>query len=50
LQKVPYMLITGNKEVESETLSVRLRSGEDKGSQAIDSVIEMIHADVKARL
>jgi threonyl-tRNA synthetase len=30
LQKVPYMLVTGNKEEESSTISVRFRTGENR--------------------
>ena len=37
LQKIPYMLIVGDKETESATVSVRLRSGEDLGRQTIEA-------------
>jgi threonyl-tRNA synthetase len=39
LQKVPYMLVVGDREVETGTVSVRERSGGDKGSTAIDAFI-----------
>jgi threonyl-tRNA synthetase len=39
LQKVPYMLVVGDREVETGTVSVRERSGGDKGSSAIDAFI-----------
>jgi threonyl-tRNA synthetase len=35
LEKVPYMLVTGDKEVASATVSVRLRTGEQLPSQTI---------------
>ena len=35
-QKIPYMLVVGDKEQEANQLSVRLRSGEDLGPQDID--------------
>jgi len=35
-QKIPYMLVIGDKEQEASQVSVRLRSGEDLGPQAID--------------
>jgi len=41
LQKVPYMLIVGDKEVEKATVSVRLRSGEDLGAQTVQAFIDM---------
>jgi threonyl-tRNA synthetase len=34
-QKIPYMLIVGDKEQEANQVSVRLRSGEDLGPQAV---------------
>jgi threonyl-tRNA synthetase len=42
LQKVPYMLILGDKEVESHTVSLRLRSGEDLGQLALAEFIERV--------
>jgi threonyl-tRNA synthetase len=32
LQKIPYMLVVGDRELESETVAVRLRSQEDLGA------------------
>ena len=37
LDKVPYMLVVGDKEVTASTVSVRLRSGEQLTSQSFDS-------------
>jgi len=42
LDKIPYMLIVGNKEVATSTVSVRLRSGEQLASQALDSFKEIV--------
>jgi threonyl-tRNA synthetase len=39
LQKVPYMLVVGDREEESGTVSVRERSGGDRGSSTIDAFI-----------
>jgi threonyl-tRNA synthetase len=39
LQKVPYMLVVGDREVETSTVSVRERSGGDKGASAIDAFL-----------
>ena len=36
LQKIPYMLIIGDKEIGNATVSVRLRSGENLGTQTLD--------------
>ena len=37
LQKIPYMLIVGDKEVENATISVRLRGGEELGEQTMEA-------------
>jgi len=39
LQKIPYMLVVGDREVENSTVSVRERSGGDKGASPIDGFI-----------
>ena len=49
LNKVPYMLIVGDKEVAAETLSVRKRNGENLGPQPLASVIEMLQTDIADR-
>jgi threonyl-tRNA synthetase len=45
LQKVPYMLIAGDRDIEAGAVSVRLRGGEDLGALPVDTVIERIRAD-----
>lgn len=37
LEKVPYMLILGDKDIENKTVSVRHRSGEDMGAISLDA-------------
>jgi threonyl-tRNA synthetase len=39
LQKVPYMLVTGDREVEQGAVAVRSRSGGDLGSRPVDAFI-----------
>ncbi|MEH6542291.1 His/Gly/Thr/Pro-type tRNA ligase C-terminal domain-containing protein, partial [Halopseudomonas sp.] len=46
IQKVPYQLVVGDKEVESKTVTVRLRTGEDLGSMSIDAFIELLAQDI----
>ncbi len=43
--KVPYMLVVGDKEVQSGTVSVRGRSGANLGSMSVDRVLELLRAD-----
>jgi threonyl-tRNA synthetase len=42
LDKVPYMLVVGDKEVANSTVSVRLRSGEQLPPQSLDGFTETI--------
>ena len=44
LDKIPYMIIVGDKEMADSTVSVRLRSGEQLTPQTLDSFIETINA------
>ena len=45
LQKIPYMLVVGDREVEAEAVGVRLRSGEDLGAISVDELVERISAE-----
>ncbi len=49
MEKIPYMLIAGNKEVESNTVSVRKRGGTDMGTMDISKCIEMIKEEIKSK-
>ncbi|WP_133131076.1 threonine--tRNA ligase [Legionella yabuuchiae] len=42
LQKVPYLLIIGDKEVENNLVSVRTREGKDLGAMSIDEVYKIL--------
>ncbi len=41
LQKVPYMLVIGKREVEASAVAVRLRSGEDLGAMPVSEFADM---------
>ena len=45
LQKVPYMLVVGDREAEAEAAAVRLRSGENLGAVPVSQVIERISSE-----
>jgi len=49
LQKIPYMLIVGDREVETDAVSVRLRTEEDLGAKPVEDVIAMIQRIVDAK-
>ena len=40
--KIPYMLVVGDKELESQTVSVRERTQGDLGTSTVDDFIEMM--------
>lgn len=49
LQKIPYMLIIGDKEQAADAVAVRLRSGEDLGAISVDAFLERAVSEVAAR-
>ena len=49
LQKVPYMLVVGDREAEAEAAAVRLRSGEDLGAMKLDELIARMQTEVEER-
>ncbi|MFC6632042.1 threonine--tRNA ligase [Microbulbifer taiwanensis] len=49
LQRVPYLLVIGDKEVESQTVAVRTRSGEDLGTMTFESFLDILRQDVDRR-
>lgn len=48
LQKVPYMVVLGDKEVEEEAVSPRLRSGESLSLVPLNEFIEKLEQETKA--
>jgi len=49
LQRVPYLLVTGDREVEEGTVAVRTRSGEDLGAMSVEAFIERLEQDLAER-
>lgn len=49
LEKVPYMLVVGEKEVAGGTLAVRDRVDGEKGSMPVDEVLALFEAEVKRK-
>jgi len=49
LQKIPYMLVTGDREAAEGTVSVRSRSGGDLGARAIDAFIASANEEIAAK-
>ena len=49
MQKVPYMLVIGKREVEQGAVALRLRTGEDLGAMPVDQALDLITRAVSDR-
>jgi threonyl-tRNA synthetase len=49
LQKIPYMLVVGDKEAAAEAVAVRLRTNENKGAQPLTQFVEHVSDIVKTK-
>jgi threonyl-tRNA synthetase len=49
LQKLPYQLVVGDKEMQAETVAVRTRSGEDLGAMSLDAFTARLRNEALAR-
>ncbi|HEY1289228.1 MAG TPA: threonine--tRNA ligase [Burkholderiales bacterium] len=49
LQKLPYQLVVGDKEVQAGTVAVRTRSGEDLGAMSLDAFAARLRSEASAR-
>ena len=49
MQKVPYMLVVGEKEVASQTVGLRKRGQGDLGAVAVEQFVADITAEIKER-
>ena len=49
LQKIPYMLVVGEREAAEGKVAVRLRSGKDLGAMPIEAVIARLKTEAETR-
>ncbi|MBM3120716.1 MAG: threonine--tRNA ligase [Chloroflexi bacterium] len=49
MQKIPYMLVVGDKEAESGQVALRLRSGDNPGAMALEAFLARAQEEVAAR-
>jgi threonyl-tRNA synthetase len=49
LQKVPYMLIVGDREQAAGTVAVRLRTGEDLGAMGLEAFLGRAMEAIRSR-
>jgi threonyl-tRNA synthetase len=45
LQKIPYMLVVGDREADAGAAAVRLRSGENLGAQPVTDIVARIQLE-----
>ena len=50
LDKVPYMLVVGDREVEAETVSVRKRGEGDLGARPLARFVDDVREEIARRL
>jgi threonyl-tRNA synthetase len=49
LQKLPYQLILGDKELQAQQVAVRTRTGEDLGAMSLEAFLSRLDREAKAR-
>ena len=49
MEKIPYMLVVGDRDMENETVSVRHRTGEDLGAMSCGDFIAKLHEEVDSK-
>ena len=48
-RKIPYMLVVGEKEAETDSVSVRTRKGTDGGAMSVDEFVQMICEEIREK-
>ncbi|MBP6103982.1 MAG: threonine--tRNA ligase [Gammaproteobacteria bacterium] len=48
IQRVPYLLVVGDRELDQQMLAVRTREGVDRGSKSLSAFVAELHAEMKA--
>jgi len=49
IKRVPYLLVLGDREMDTNTVAVRTRSGEDLGSMGLDALLSRLDAEIASR-
>ncbi|MBT0587278.1 threonine--tRNA ligase [Alteromonas oceanisediminis] len=49
LQRVPFMLVVGDAEMQEDAVAVRTRRGEDLGKMSLDAFIALMNDDIQAK-
>ena len=49
IERIPYLLVVGDREADSNSVAVRMRSGEDLGVMSLDEVCDFLSAEITSR-
>ncbi len=49
LQRIPYLLVVGDREMATEAVAVRTRTGQDLGSMSLTAFVELLQTDIVRR-
>ena len=49
MEKIPYMLVAGDKDIENGTVSVRSRKEGEQGAMSVDEFADMIEKEIKSK-
>ena len=50
MEKVPYMILVGDKDIEANTISVRSRKGGDEGATTVEEFLKRITEEVENKV
>jgi threonyl-tRNA synthetase len=50
MQKLPYILVAGDKEMAAGTVAVRARGNKDLGVMSVDAFIELVQSDIESKV
>ena len=50
MQKIPYMLVVGDRDMENQTVSVRTRAGVDLGAMSVDDIRTKCRAEIDTKV
>ncbi len=49
LQRIPYLLVVGDREVEADAIAVRTRAGDDLGAMSYDAFVALLNEGIASR-
>ena len=49
MQRIPFQLVVGDKEIENNTVSVRARKGQDLGSLTLEDFSKLLDKNIKSK-